>query len=469
MKRLPSIPLALALALAAAALASSSSSGAAMSAPLLSSPLLHKAHASHHTTSHRPAGVDIIGNIIDASSPPSSMRMRRRPIAFAFRRFHRIARFDVEKRRARASTITITTATAMAATFPNGGDLYDDDELRDVLALHESIRTPTTNANGARDVILARGGGASSDDGGDHGDAGSMTSGGIHDWVLRALEDDGPTMGGGERLGGGGGGCGGGGSGYDIDVESSSVSSDGNDAPSDAMYGGIHDWVLRALEDDGPTSISSGIHDVVTIPTTTPRDDAMGRSDNDQDVGYEMLSISGGIHDWVLWELENDVGVYDDDAGGGVGCLDEWGRKDDDDNDDDELPSSSFSANQLAYDNLRTLLRDRKPHIRAIATGEWSIYVYPSPTSPSLPSPSRVGRTFVFLFYLHASLVRENAIFEEAGEGGEGLSISMFFTHAETIRLLHLLSSLGYLSGAKITIYNQTSTERSSRDVIFIR
>jgi hypothetical protein len=103
------------------------------------------------------------------------------------------------------------------------------------------------------------------------------------------------------------------------------------------VSGGLHDWVLQTLENDGPTL--SGIQDWA-LPTV--ENDSGGSGDLSEG------SISGGIHDWVLQTLENDAG--------GSGDLHE-GQDD-------------STINQLAYDNLRTLLRDRKPSIRAIATGE---------------------------------------------------------------------------------------------------
>ena len=100
-----------------------------------------------------------------------------------------------------------------------------------------------------------------------------------------------------------------------------------DDGGGDLVGGGVHDWVLRALEDDNA-------------------------GDDYGDDHLDEVSISsGGVHDWVLSALENDAG--------GSCYFEEGGPMEDD-----------SSANQLAYDNLRTLLRDRKPSIRAIATGE---------------------------------------------------------------------------------------------------
>ena len=157
--------------------------------------------------------------------------------------------------------------TSASGATPGKGDLYGDEELFELLALHRSIANPERASFGSIDAGVS---GNLDDE--------PMISGGIHDWVLQALEND---------AGGSG----------DLDEEP-------------IVSGGLHDWVLQTLENDGPTS--------------------------------------GGIHDWVLQTLENDAG--------GSGDLHE-GQDD-------------STINQLAYDNLRTLLRDRKPSIRAIATGE---------------------------------------------------------------------------------------------------
>jgi hypothetical protein len=148
-----------------------------------------------------------------------------------------------------------------------------------------------------------------------------MISGGIHDWVLQALEIYGPTPSGGIQD------C----------LVLPTLENDAYGSSDGPISSGIHDWVLQTLENDGPTL--SGIQDWA-LPTV--ENDSGGSGDLSEG------SISGGIHDWVLQTLENDAG--------GSGDLHE-GQDD-------------STINQLAYDNLRTLLRDRKPSIRAIATGE---------------------------------------------------------------------------------------------------
>ncbi|KAL7526141.1 hypothetical protein ACHAXR_001339, partial [Thalassiosira sp. AJA248-18] len=92
-------------------------------------------------------------------------------------------------------------------------------------------------------------------------------------------------------------------------------------------------------------------------------------------------SIAGGIHDWVLAELgdaeeksypANGIGQNGSPTeASAIPGLHEWVLETIED-----INSSSSSSeigddspiNQLAYDNLRALLRDKKPSIRAIAT-----------------------------------------------------------------------------------------------------
>jgi len=222
--------------------------------------------------------------------------------------------------------------TSASGATPGKGDLYGDEELFELLALHRSIANPERASFGSIDAGVSG-----------NLDDGPMISGGIHDWVLQALEND---------AGGSG------------DLDEGPI-----------VSGGLHDWVLQTLENDGPTP-SGGIQDCLVLPTL--ENDADGSGDGpisglqtlendgptlsgiqdwalptvENDSGgsgdFSEGSISGGIHDWVLQTLENDAG--------GSGDLHE-GQDD-------------STINQLAYDNLRTLLRDRKPSIRAIATGE---------------------------------------------------------------------------------------------------
>ena len=183
--------------------------------------------------------------------------------------------------------------TSASGATPGKGDLYGDEELFELLALHRSIANPERASFGSIDAGVSG-----------NLDDGPMISGGIHDWVLQALEND---------AGGSG------------DLDEGPI-----------ISGGIHDSVLQTVENDGPTP-SGGIQDCLVLPTLEHDADKSGDG-----------PISGGIHDWVLQTLENDAG--------GSGDLHE-GQDD-------------STINQLAYDNLRTLLRDRKPLIRAIATGE---------------------------------------------------------------------------------------------------
>ena len=93
-----------------------------------------------------------------------------------------------------------------------------------------------------------------------------------------------------------------------------------------SIAGGIHDWVLDALNDDADATTEA--------------------KSNDQDIDpSEALGIPG-LHDLVL---ETIADIEDSSSSPTKG-------------------ESSASINQLAFDNLQSLLRDRKPSIRAIAT-----------------------------------------------------------------------------------------------------
>ena len=242
----------------------------------------------------------------------------------------------------RRGFVAMAPTSASGAT-PGKGDLYGDDELFELLALHRSIANPERASfdsgdaglsvnlddgpmisGGIHDWVLQ----ALENDAGGSGDLdeGPIISGGIHDWVFETLENDGPTPSGG----------------FQDCLVLPTVENDADVSGDGPISGGIHDWVLQTLENDGPSL--SGIEDWV-LPTVVNDLDGSG----DLNEG----SISGGIHDWVLQTLDNDEG--------GICSGDLHEGQDDDDS----------TINQLAYDNLRTLLRDRKPSIRAIATGEW--------------------------------------------------------------------------------------------------
>eukprot|EP00581_Thalassiosira_minuscula_P005988 CAMPEP_0183734854 /NCGR_PEP_ID=MMETSP0737-20130205/44968_1 /TAXON_ID=385413 /ORGANISM="Thalassiosira miniscula, Strain CCMP1093" /LENGTH=477 /DNA_ID=CAMNT_0025968463 /DNA_START=56 /DNA_END=1489 /DNA_ORIENTATION=+ len=97
---------------------------------------------------------------------------------------------------------------------------------------------------------------------------------------------------------------------------------DGNDGLNEeSIAGGIHDWVLQTLneKDDG-----EGADAKLSDPTE--------------------LSAIPGLHDLVLETIAD---------------IDSTAASEDE---------SFSSVNELAYDNLQTLLRDKKPAIRAIAT-----------------------------------------------------------------------------------------------------
>ena len=267
-----------------------------------------------------------------AASLPSiaSSEFHRAPPSSAF-----LSPYGRMSQNIRRRFVAMVPTSAYSATPPGKGDLYGDDELLELLALHRSIANRErasfdSGVSGNLDDGLMISGGihdwvlqALENDAGGSGDLdeGPIISGGIHDSVLQTVENDGPTPSGGIQD------C----------LVLPTLEHDADKSGDGPISGGIHDWVLQTLENDGPTL--SGIQDWA-LPTV--ENDSGGSGDLSEG------SISGGIHDWVLQTLENDAG--------GSGDLHE-GQDD-------------STINQLAYDNLRTLLRDRKPSIRAIATGE---------------------------------------------------------------------------------------------------
>ena len=94
----------------------------------------------------------------------------------------------------------------------------------------------------------------------------------------------------------------------------------------------IHDWVLSALNDDDDDDVTS---------TTSEPPSTIGQQST------ETVSAIPGLHEMVLETIEEINSDYNN-------------EKEDDD--------KQSPTNQLAYNNLQTLLRDKKPFIRAIAT-----------------------------------------------------------------------------------------------------
>eukprot|EP00579_Thalassiosira_antarctica_P026273 CAMPEP_0202007956 /NCGR_PEP_ID=MMETSP0905-20130828/12296_1 /ASSEMBLY_ACC=CAM_ASM_000554 /TAXON_ID=420261 /ORGANISM="Thalassiosira antarctica, Strain CCMP982" /LENGTH=478 /DNA_ID=CAMNT_0048565999 /DNA_START=16 /DNA_END=1452 /DNA_ORIENTATION=- len=153
---------------------------------------------------------------------------------------------------------TDAVPTLALAAQPGKGDLYNDEELFDLLNLHESLNPAEEKGMFSGDI------------GGDNGDLNEESiSGGIHDWVLQTLNED---------------------DGADAKSNPSNGMGQSGDPTEASAIPGFHEMVLEAIED-------------INSASSPPKA-----------------------------EEENP------------------------------------SINQLAYDNLQTLLRDKKPSIRAIAT-----------------------------------------------------------------------------------------------------
>ncbi|KAL9184150.1 hypothetical protein ACHAXT_002236 [Thalassiosira profunda] len=186
---------------------------------------------------------------VGLTAPLASASLSGAPPAFvvASRRW---ANLDAGRR------VCVTHAPRIFATPPGKGDFYDDEELFDLLQLHQAL---TKEENG----LLS---GGSAQEGDDSIDEQSI-AGGIHDWVLETLSEDDSAA-----------------KSYPI----SGVGQNGDPAEASAIPG-LHELVLETIADIDSSSSPSA--------------------------------------------------------------------------EDDGAP-----INQLAYDNLQTLLRDKKPGIRAIAT-----------------------------------------------------------------------------------------------------
>jgi len=187
------------------------------------------------------------------ASSSSSFHIRSTAFAPTLRRaFLNLPGRSIANHVLRPTTITTTSL----ATPPGKGDFYDDEELFDLLNLHQALNPDEEKGLFGGDNPIS-----GVDDGGDLNEA--SIAGGIHDWVLEALNDE---------------------------------KSNRPDDPADvSAIPGLHELVLEAVEDINSSSSSSSLKS-------------------------------------------------------------------------EEIQSPSPTINQLAYDNLRTLLRDKKPSIRAIAT-----------------------------------------------------------------------------------------------------
>jgi hypothetical protein len=162
-----------------------------------------------------------------------------------------------------SSSSAAAAAAFLMAMPPSKGDLYNDDELFELLTIHQSLSTANDVDSTAKiiddeSIVLGLGG-----------------SGGVHEWVLQCLNGD---------LG-------------DDDVDAQSTNANGNPTVEISTIPVLHKFVLETIGDGNSPAAASSSNDKV-----------------------------GG-----------DNGTY--------------------------------SINQLAYENLQTLLTDRKPNIRAIATG----------------------------------------------------------------------------------------------------
>jgi Cof subfamily protein (haloacid dehalogenase superfamily) len=122
-----------------------------------------------------------------------------------------------------------------------------------------------------------------------------------------------------------------------------------------APLGGVHDWILQALENDIDINNDDYNSDF----------DFINSSDITMD-DESQPTMPTVIHDWILHAIENDSPS--------IISFDDIYAPVDDDNDDekekekeDEV-SSSMNENDNNHNIIQMLLQDRKPYIRAIAT-----------------------------------------------------------------------------------------------------
>ena len=209
-------------------------------------------------------------------------------------------------------SLTLSAATTPSLpSQPGGGgkgELYNDNELLELLHLHQSISTTNsfTTDNDARvdvdaDITISG-----------ETEEGSPTTdslGGIHDWVLQALEND-------------------------IGIYNDDYGTNNNNDNSDFDYinGSDNNIIIEDETEEGPPLMS-------TV-----------------------------VHDWILQAIENDSpmitsfdAVVDDD--------------DEEKGEDDSSSSMKNAANRVVVvatnndnNHLQMLLQKRKPYIRAIAT-----------------------------------------------------------------------------------------------------
>jgi hypothetical protein len=119
---------------------------------------------------------------------------------------------------------------------------------------------------------------------------------------------------------------------------------DSGNGIDDSILGGVHDWVLQTLNDDGDKA-------QVISSNGSPVNDIGLLNDNDNNP-IEIYAIPN-LHKFVL-ETIGDTRLSLSTSNDKVG--------------------DKSSINQSAFENLQTLLRDRKPSIRAIATGMRLLY-----------------------------------------------------------------------------------------------
>jgi len=209
-------------------------------------------------------------------------------------------------------SLTLSAATTPSLpSQPGGGgkgELYNDNELLELLLLHQSISTTNsfTTDNDARVDVVAD---ITISGETEEGSPTTDSLGGIHDWVLQALEND-------------------------IGIYNDDYGTNNNNDNSDFDYinGSDNNIIIEDETEEGPPLMS-------TV-----------------------------VHDWILQAIENDSpmitsfdAIVDDD--------------DEEKGEDDSSSSMKNAANRVVVvatnndnNHLQMLLQKRKPYIRAIAT-----------------------------------------------------------------------------------------------------
>jgi hydroxymethylpyrimidine pyrophosphatase-like HAD family hydrolase len=240
------------------------------------------------------------------------------------------------KKTGRRRRLPFSLTSLLAATPPSQppgggkGKLYNDNELLEVLLLHQSI-TSTTN---------------------------STTNGNVAARVVDVTDDDD----------------------YYLNISKKKEEEPTPSATAAPFGGGIHNWILQALENDDIGGI---------------KDDYYSNNDNNSDFDYtndgsennsiivnddaeeeaSPLIMSTAIHDWILHAIENDSPSITSFDGIDAQPVDDEKEKEK----EDEVLSSSMNAtnNRLVvnnendnnnHNNIQMLLQNKKPYIRAIAT-----------------------------------------------------------------------------------------------------